>query len=106
GAAFGRKASVKARDIITTVKKPQAIDEDVKKKLAAAAKALAKLKLDEGDKTDVTDDLTKLRTELEKPDNDEGRILKIWNRIKDIAPTVALILAPAASLAKILGITP
>ena len=72
--------------------------------MADAAEALANLNIDDGDKSDAADDLAKLKAELEKPTKDEGRIQKIWNRIKDIAPTVASILASAASIGKLVGV--
>jgi len=106
GSAVGSHASLKARDIITAVNKSQVIDDDLKQKLAAAAETLVNLQIPEGDKTDAADDLAKLTTELDKPQKDEGRIRKIWNRIKAVAPTVAAILASAVSLGKIVGVIP
>ncbi len=105
GSAVGSDASLKARDIITQVQK-SGLDNDLKQKFTEAAEALANLNIAEGDKSDAADDLAKLKAELEKPAKDEGRIQKIWNRIKDIAPTVASILASAVSIGKIAGVVP
>jgi len=103
GSAVGTNASVKARDIITQVQKT-GLDTDLKQKVAAALEELTSLKIDEGDKTDVADDVEKLTKELDNPAKDESRIKKIWNRIQSAAPTAAAILAGAASLGKILGL--
>jgi hypothetical protein len=103
GSAVGTNASVKARDIITQLQKTS-LDTDLKQKVAEALEELNKLKIDEGDKIDVADDVEKLTKELDNPAKDESRIKKIWNRIQGVAPTVAAILAGAASLGKILGL--
>lgn len=105
GSAVGSNASVKARDIITQIQK-SGLDGDLKEKFAKAAEELANLKIDEGDKSDAVDDMKKLQEELEKPNQDEVRIQKIWARIQAVAPTVASILASAVSLGKITGIVP
>ena len=105
GSAVGSNASLKARDIVTQLQQ-SGLDADLKQKVAEAAEALAKLNISEGDKSDAADDLTKLKAELEKPTMDEGRIQKIWNRIKAVAPTVASILASAATITKLLSSHP
>ena len=48
---------------------------------------------------DAVGEMKKLKDELEKPIKDEGRIQKIWKRIKEVAPPVASILASAATIA-------
>ncbi len=103
GSAVGSHASLKTRDIITQVQR-SGMDGDLKQKFIDAAESLANLNIAEDDKSDAADDLAKLKAELEKPTKDEGRIAKIWNRIKAVAPTVAYILASAASIGKIVGV--
>jgi hypothetical protein len=51
----------------------------------------------------VVEQLKSLATELEKPKRETSRVRRFWERIKDVAPTVASILASAASLAKLLA---
>lgn len=105
GAAVGSHASLKARDITTykqVVDQSLTLDEELKQVLKAAREALEKAKLPDATKNDATDDLGKLTDELQKPDKDVGRVQRLWNRIKDIAPPVADILSSAASLAKML----
>lgn len=63
---------------------------------------LAASGLPASDAEDASDDLAKFAAEMEKPDKDAGRIQKIWARIKENAPTVAVMLASAASIAKLL----
>lgn len=105
GSAVGSNASLKARDIVTQIQQ-SGLDADLKQKFAEAAEALASLNISEGDKEDAADDMKKLKDELEKPTKDEGRIQKIWNRIEDVAPTVASILSSAATIGKLLTGTP
>jgi hypothetical protein len=79
------------------------IEEDIKQKLKEARKAIERANLSDADKADVVDELNKLTAELQKPEKDDGRVQRYWNRIKEVAPTVASILASAASLGKIVG---
>ena len=51
----------------------------------------------------MVEQLNNLTAELKKSEKDESRVQRYWNRIKEIAPTVAAILATATSLAKLLG---
>jgi hypothetical protein len=46
--------------------------------------------------------LNKLTAKLDQAPREVGMIQTFWKRIKDAAPTVATILASAASLAKLL----
>jgi hypothetical protein len=106
GSAFG-SGTVNARDIIVyknAVDSSTRLENDVKQKLKEAREAIERADLSDADKADVVDDLNKLTAELEKPEKDEGRVQRYWNRIKEVAPTVASILASAASLGKILGL--
>ena len=80
------------------------LDNDIKQKLKEAREAIENADLSDADKEDVVDELNKLTAELEKPKQDDGRVQRYWNRIKEIAPTVASILSSTASLGKILGV--
>ena len=79
------------------------VEEDIKQKLKEARKAIENADLSDADKSGVVDDLNKLTAELEKPEQDDGRVQRYWNRIKEVAPTAASLLASAASLGKLLG---
>lgn len=105
GSAVGSQASLKARDIFTAVKKSTEMDDDLRQKLTAAANELLTIDLAESDKSDAIDDLAKLTAELDKPNKDEGRIVRLWRQVKEVAPTVASILSSAASLEKILTVS-
>jgi hypothetical protein len=100
--AVGSSARLKARDIVANIHKT-GLDDDTKQIFAQAAQLLANLELEEGDRSDASDDLGKLASELDKPTRDEGRIQKIWARIQSVAPTVASILASAVSIGKLTG---
>ena len=80
------------------------VEEDIKQKLKEAREAIENAKdLSDADKKDAVDQLNNLTAELEKPEEDDNRVQRYWNRIKEVAPTGASILASAASLAKLLG---
>jgi hypothetical protein len=102
GSAIGHTASVKARDIITQVQK-SGMDNDLKEKLANAAEMIDALEISEDDKADATDDLGKLSEEMQKPVPEPGRVRRLLNRIKDVAPTVASLLASAVNIAKLVS---
>ena len=78
------------------------VEDNVKQKLKEARSAIENSDLSQGDKADAVEQLNNLTAELEKPEKDESRVKRYWNRIKEIAPTGASILASAASLAKLL----
>jgi hypothetical protein len=107
GSAFD-SGTVNARDILVyknAVDGSARLDNDIKQKLKEAREAIENAKdLSDADKADAVDELNKLTAELEKPEKDESRVQRYWNRIKGVAPTVASILASAASLGKILGV--
>lgn len=103
GSAIGTGASVRVGQVIAAVHECQRIDDELKRKLALAAEGLQRLALPEGDKQDIADDLAKLTSELNEPERDAGRIGRVWNRIKDAAPTLASLVASAESLGKIVG---
>ena len=80
------------------------VEGDIKQKLKEARQAIENAKdLSDADKKDTVDQLNNLTAEMEKPEKDESRVKRYWNRIKEVAPTVAAILSTAASLAKLLG---
>ena len=105
GSAFG-SGTVNARDINVyknAVDGSVGLDKDIKQKLKEAREAIENADLSDADKADVVEQLKNLTAELEKPQQDATRVQRFWNRIKDVAPTVAAILSTAASVAKLLG---
>ena len=86
-----------------TVDGSSRLDNDLKQKLKEAREAIENAELSAADKADVIDDLNKLTDELGNAEQDDSRVRRHWNHIKEVAPTVASILASAASLAKLLG---
>ena len=105
GSAVG-SGTVNARDITVyknAIDSSSRLDHGIKQKLKEARDAIENAELSDADKADVLDELSKLTAELEKPEQDAGRVQRYWNHIKEVAPTVASILASAASLAKLLG---
>jgi hypothetical protein len=105
GSAIGRRASVQANDIIAQVQQ-SGIDDDLKEKLAKAAEMIESLEISEDDKADATDNLSKLSEEMQKPTPEPSRVRRLWYGIKEIAPTVASLLASAVSIAKLVSGTP
>jgi uncharacterized protein YjbI with pentapeptide repeats len=106
GSAFG-SGTVNARDITVyknAIDSSTGLDSDVKTKFKEAREAIENADLSDDDKADMVEQLNKLTAELEKPEQDDGRVQRFWSRIKEIAPTVASILSSAASLGKILGL--
>jgi hypothetical protein len=103
GSAFG-SGTVNARDIIVyknAVDSSARLDNDIKQKLKEARESIERADLSDADKADAVDDLNKLTDAL--VNKDDSRVQRYWNRIKEVAPTGASILASAASLAKLLG---
>lgn len=102
GCSFGERNSL--TNYFGVVDKLDAVEGDIKQKLKEAREAIENAKdLSGTDKKDAIDQLNNLTAELEKPEKDESRVKRYWNRIKEVAPTGASILASAASLAKLLG---
>jgi hypothetical protein len=102
GCSFGDHNSL--TNYFGVVDQLHTVEEDTKQKLKEAREAIEGADLSDDDKVDVVDELNKLTAELEKPEKDESRVKRYWSRIKEVAPTVASILASAASLGKILGL--
>jgi len=103
GSALGRRAQAEARDInvYREAIERSALDAELKRVLLAAREALECEELSVDDKNDALDDLNKLAQELDKGPG-TTRVQRLWNRIKEIAPTAASILASAASISKLL----
>lgn len=104
--ASGTSVTINARDISVfkeIVDRSATFDADLKEKLKEAREAVDKLNLPTADKEDVTDQLSKITSELDKPKPDIGRVERFWSRIKDVAPTVAIILQTAETISKLLG---
>ncbi len=105
GSALGRRARVKAGDINVykqAVDQSSGLDDELKNVLKQAREAIESAGLSEVDKADVAEDLDKLTVELEKPEKDSGLVRRYWNRIKEVAPTVAALLGSAVSIGKLL----
>lgn len=102
--AVGSSASFRGRDVSSYKSAVQSsgIDSDLAAVLVRAKEQLDAEPLTDGDAEDASDDLAKLTAELQKPEQDSGRIAALWQRIKAVTPTVATILAGAASIAKII----
>jgi hypothetical protein len=102
-AAVGSSSKFQARDVTAynNAVDNSSIDDEITDVLKRAREALDAEGLSEGDAEDASDSLAKLSAELEKPQKDVGRIRRLWNGIKEIAPTVAAILSSAASLDKL-----
>jgi hypothetical protein len=79
------------------------VDAELQQKLVQAREVLDQLELPPTRKGDAQDDLGKLAEEMAKPEKDEGRIHRLWRNIKEVAPTVASVLASAATLGKIVA---
>jgi hypothetical protein len=79
------------------------VEEDIKQKFKEARHAIENSYLPDADEAVAIDELNKLTAELKNPEKDPGRVQRYWKRIKEVAPTMASILASAASLAKLLG---
>lgn len=79
------------------------IEDDFKQKLKKARQTIENIDLPDKVKADIVDNLKKLTAEMENPEKDLSLVQRYWNRIKEAAPTVASILASAASLAKLIG---
>ena len=96
-----------ARDVTVFCNRVDASDlsEDLKRELKEARRRIDELELDREDKDDITDNLTKLTTELQKPEKqqDEGRLKRYFTRIKESAPAIASGLSITASILKLTG---
>lgn len=106
GSAVGAGARVRALDITVyknAVDQSSGISEDLKRVLKEARDAIETAGLVEVDKADATDNLGKLTAELEKPEKDPSLVRRYWNRLKEVVPTAATIIASAKTVADLLG---
>ena len=106
GSAVGRGAKLDARDIAvyhSNVDSSANLDCSTKVVLKEARAMVDKLDLAQDERADVIDDLGRLTGELSKPEPNKGRIGRLWNSIKEIAPTVGAILEGAGAIAKLLS---
>jgi len=107
GGAVGRGARVNARDISAfkqVIDNSTKFDDDLKSKLVSAREAIETMDASDDDKQDVAESLGKITEELEKPTPEPGRLERFFNRVKEVAPVVASILASAAQMRIILGL--
>lgn len=79
-------------------------EDDIKEKLKEARQAIEALGISDDDKEDLVEQLTKLTAALEETERDPSRVKRFWDRIQDVAPTVANILSSAASLSTMLSV--
>ena len=101
----GAGTSATARDVTVfkhTIEQ-SSLDDKIKDVLVEAWEALELLELPTAEREDAAEQLGKLADELIKPDREGGRLRRYWNRIKDVAPTVADILKSAEVIAKFTG---
>ena len=107
GSAVGSGAILWARDINTfknTVENSTSLSAELKQKLTQAREAIEAASLPVSDKGDASDALGKLAEELQKPQRDSGRLKRLWENIKAIAPSAASVLASSVKLAKMFGL--
>jgi hypothetical protein len=107
GSAVGSGAVLWARDITTfknTVDSSTALSAELKQKLTQARDLIEGEPLSPGDKGDAVDALGKMAEELQKPQHDEGRLKRLWENIKGIAPAAASVLASSVEIAKLIGL--
>jgi hypothetical protein len=100
GGAVGQGNTVTATNftIFKTSVEASTLDSELKNLLIKAREALEALTLEPPDKEDVAESLFKLKTELEQPQKDEGRIKRYIKRIAEVAPSIVTILGSAQSL--------
>ncbi len=104
--AVGRGASLLAQDIKvykSNVERAINFDPDLRQKLVQAGEEVERTSLSDPDKQDVVESLKKLAAELDKPNREPGLVKRYWNRVKEVAPTVASLLASAATIAKMVS---
>ncbi|WP_435018582.1 hypothetical protein TA3x_000561 [Tundrisphaera sp. TA3] len=95
--------TVNARDISVYkdhVEGSQTLDQEAKRLLLEARSGLDGLNLPVADKHDVADNLGKLTAEIESHAKEGGLIKRYYERVKEVAPTVASILASIKDVAE------
>ncbi len=78
------------------------LSDDLKNAFTAAYQKLKEGGLPEAYQKPVEDDLNTIKTEMEKETPDQGVVKTIWNRIQQVAPSVATALGMAAALKSLL----
>ena len=101
----GSGSTVNARDItafINTVDQTTDLEPELKRVLVEARKALESSSLAGADKDDDDADLGKLTDEIQRPEPQPGRIKRLFESIKQLAPDVASILSSAAKTGELI----
>jgi RNA polymerase sigma factor (sigma-70 family) len=78
------------------------LDEDARNVLKQAREIVQSSELSAEDKKFVTAELNSFTKELQKKNSRSSRVRRTWKHIKEVSPTIASLLASAASLAKII----
>jgi hypothetical protein len=105
GSNVGDNNTLQARDInafINAVDQADGLDPEVRRVLVTARKALESGDLTGTDKDDAADDLGKLTDEITKPEPQPGRVKRLFDGIKQLAPDVASILSSAAKIGELI----
>jgi hypothetical protein len=102
GSAIGAGNTVTARDITVSIGGGDQADPELGRVLAEARRALQSGPLTGADKDDAADDLGKLAEEVSKPQPQPGRVRRLFESLKQLAPDVAAILASAAKIGELI----
>jgi hypothetical protein len=105
GSAVGSGSTVNARDInafINAVDQADGLDPELRRVLVAAREALESGDLTGTDKDDAADDLDQLTDEIKQPEPQPGRVKRLFDGIKQLAPDVASILSSAAKIGELI----
>lgn len=94
---IGRDVNV----FIDSINNAHNIDEETKNAFVKAREELESLDLDDTDKNDVSNNIEMLAREMDSEEKNGSRVKRFYNRIKEVAPTVAAVLGSAAAIAKI-----
>jgi hypothetical protein len=71
--------------------------------LVRAIEKVGTLDLEDVFKQAVAEAIDQIRTELERPERDAGKVKAIWQSIKRVAAPVATILQTAAAVKELIG---
>ena len=105
GSAIGSGNTVTARDItafINSMDQASGLDPELMRVLIEARKALESGPLTGADKDDAADDLGKLAEEVTKHQPQPGRVKRLLEAIRQLAPDVASSLAAAAKIGEMI----
>ncbi len=106
GSAVGSGAVLWARDINTfnkAVADSTGLSADLRQTLTRARSLIDAEAASPAAKGDAADALGKMVEELIQPVRDEGRLKRLWDNIKAVAPSAASLLASSIELAKLFG---